>query len=1364
MSFTVPTMQRVESFSIRGGNPPGAVGGPSLTEFPDAVVAEKPLPPWSRHASAAHLLNPQRSFMKQHGRPPLNDQATIVFVDVQSSAHLWETMPDVMRSQVPLYREVLRAKRVAHEGYLVDSLGDRFVFAFGGPLSACRFALDVQLALCAAEWSAELCENPDTPTELVRGSTSLYLWRGLRAAIGIQHGANPSVDLSSGATFYSGEAVEVASLLQLIAVGGEILIPGEVQGAVFNYINSSTAIIEPVGRLSMHRCKATVYRVVHAQHQARLHYLQRDLATAEEGGVDGLKDVRSCIASHYITAAPTLFHAPPRGTVAAVSIALAHLKEIRENPQLKEKDVETVLHLYRKAVEAVARNNRGHMSRFFDCHYDVVFQQPYDAVNFALKLHQQLVDTQWSDDIMMMPQCANVRVQSHTIFNGPRIRAGVHLYEGAFPETDGLTGAGVYDAHREGKNAAALCSMALPGETLITGPVVDLVMKNIDRLKYPVCEPAMASTLPSGDAMATLHQLFPAALAQRAAFLKRSMQLAGEPGDDRTEAIEVATRNLTTLQQKLEDKDRLIATLERQTEEKTQVIASMRRNIEGRGFREVNVRDELLRIEGAAFHTDACYLLALSFAHVAPLLEQWPDEFPLAVNVFDEFATTLLASFGGIEIRRANSGTVRILTFNDVHSAVDYWLSVVRNVQHLPWPERLLQSEHAGAVMASDLKPGLHPSLDTMVWKGLRPIAALVVGVPDSALNPCTRTMVAAGGIVNDVVLVMRRAEEGELLMPEDLGQDAAVVCEDRVTNGVFEQLPALRATRVYPAELVYRHLDAGRRMAALGADVANQPLIPRHDTRRAAALIVHVVMQKSSLFEGTNIFSNDIDTFHLVMKNLLEEHKGVLITATRTEYLIGFTDIADGSDFAVRIHYALLRAPWSLPLLRLPECRLRYGDQGLMMGGIMASVGCHAVHDASLQLDLVDGTDVWVHKELAVPYLMTRDAEPGQTISTLAALPHLQAVKRFAVFHEVIGSVVMPTDNVPGLIYAVLPSALRGRVVAFAEDAKERQLSATAEDYQKAQLRVTKRRMEHAEGMVRDRNAIGAIPAVESGVQEAVHEINHRAMKLARTQFVKMVRAQVTAEDTLAVLETVSMMAEDPLYFSDEHKQKNTTPQHQGLLFHHLETAGVCRRSIFDRQQANQLIVKATMGEDFQYDEEPAFGVGDRSASFRGLGTRESANNRSMRRTKSFANPDASVASMPSRRGSARDLSAGTIPAEDAVRLHVDVERFANLILMFGIAQGAGEQGNEELLRSWIEPVYENVCPDGIHPNTAIESRLRDLARQTRSLDITEDVKHGIDAEELYRSVVANLSLALQRLCLEAGSPAAQSFRIAKK
>ena len=151
----------------------------------------------------------------------------MVFTDVQGSTSLWERDRSAMQRSLALHNACFRALLADLGGYEVKTEGDAFMVAFPDVVSAATWCLTVQATLLALDWPAGILALSDAAE--VAAPNGDLIFRGLRVRMGIHVGEpDPHVDPLTGRMDYFGPVVNKAARVSGSAVGGQVVVSGEV--------------------------------------------------------------------------------------------------------------------------------------------------------------------------------------------------------------------------------------------------------------------------------------------------------------------------------------------------------------------------------------------------------------------------------------------------------------------------------------------------------------------------------------------------------------------------------------------------------------------------------------------------------------------------------------------------------------------------------------------------------------------------------------------------------------------------------------------------------------------------------------------------------------------------------------------------------------------------------------------------------------------------------------------------------------------------------------------------------------------------------------------------------------------------------
>eukprot|EP00667_Euglena_gracilis_P002204 EG_transcript_2203 len=173
----------------------------------------------------------------------------IVFTDIESSTHLWATIPTEMAAALEVHHSTTRAILRQCGLYEVKTLGDSFMCATKDPWAAAVFGLELQRRLFAAPWGTDAIdfayaekdrlaqEEPGINLSsrvhfVLRGELS-DCWRGLRVRVGIHYGPGEvRFDSVARGYDYYGTVVNTAARICSVGHGGQLLISDAVHLAL----------------------------------------------------------------------------------------------------------------------------------------------------------------------------------------------------------------------------------------------------------------------------------------------------------------------------------------------------------------------------------------------------------------------------------------------------------------------------------------------------------------------------------------------------------------------------------------------------------------------------------------------------------------------------------------------------------------------------------------------------------------------------------------------------------------------------------------------------------------------------------------------------------------------------------------------------------------------------------------------------------------------------------------------------------------------------------------------------------------------------------------------------------------------------
>ncbi|KAJ9466380.1 Adenylate cyclase [Diplonema papillatum] len=218
----------------------------SFTRILTTILVFKPYLPEAVFASYTGLSVSPRCLPipKDVEAPGLHtSNAAIVFTDIKSSTATWDVCPDGMKRGLQIHNEVIRGVIAKYAGYEVKTIGDAFMAAFEGILTAVEFSLEVHEALYEAPWPAALLEVPVC-------SSVPDAWNGLRLRIGVNSGLvsvekNVVVDRYD----YFGHTVNKAARLEGCCYPGAVAVTRGSFEEIQEYVS---CVVIPRGDVSLH--------------------------------------------------------------------------------------------------------------------------------------------------------------------------------------------------------------------------------------------------------------------------------------------------------------------------------------------------------------------------------------------------------------------------------------------------------------------------------------------------------------------------------------------------------------------------------------------------------------------------------------------------------------------------------------------------------------------------------------------------------------------------------------------------------------------------------------------------------------------------------------------------------------------------------------------------------------------------------------------------------------------------------------------------------------------------------------------------------------------------------------------------------
>eukprot|EP00658_Telonema_sp_P-2_P023198 TRINITY_DN19287_c0_g1_i2.p1 TRINITY_DN19287_c0_g1~~TRINITY_DN19287_c0_g1_i2.p1 ORF type:complete len:1186 (+),score=142.67 TRINITY_DN19287_c0_g1_i2:52-3609(+) len=415
-----------------------------------------------------------------------------------------------------------------------------------------------------------------------------------------------------------------------------------------------------------------------------------------------------------------------------------------------------------------------------------------------------------------------------------------------------------------------------------------------------------------------------------------------------------------------------------------------------------------------------------------------------------------------------------------------------------------------------------------------------------------------------------------------------------------------------------------------------------------------------------------------------------------------------------------------------------------------------------------------------------------------------------------------------PISVYQFIPVELQFRAALFIQ---EDHISLTSSSKGGSSLTKMKtqaqkdsdRREEIAKAIEEDSEFLTTVELTMNPIEHPVYKNSHQNGHIV-SQLAYHKKRALTCEKTLALLESVNMMSQENIQhpYTNEAPRRHSVvtgqrlknrkgfPPHMQLVLRELETSpSIAKDVLFDRRYAAELIYGKGLGADGDDDDvsENSEHIDDNDTNASTINTTKialdsTANStilgvRAAGRSKKNNTSHASLLnSSPIRKEVDEDVASShkggggggaspnpkgeapeptriskirqAVQPEDLVQLHIDVDRFTNLMLLHG--------PNGHMVRTWLESYPEFIAPDGntstttpshaagggmtpthfnhgdddalLSPSSASE------AKDLRRLRVLTSMKTpvGMDMEtmnfdKMRHSVIANLSLLLYRL-----------------
>lgn len=1157
---------------------------------------------------------------------------------------------------------------------------------------------------------------------------------------------------------YEGHATDTASYLSCIGVGGEILMTKavvdlvdveavtEVLAGHFQYkylislgatgcpISDFTPILRYWGDLGYHFSKSSIFRIVSPTLAAREAHFRRDLVNAERA---------------FATQQATSFRGPfdevppPSATlagrpIAMLGVSLSDWDIAKKNcPPAATTAAKSMVFA---AIRDLSVTCRGYVSRIYNsCEAFVIcFDEVLNAVNFGLKIHDHLMSLEWPESILRIPQFSRVEIEKNLLFNGPRVQCGLAVC------TPGkrTTGTSVLFTYRDaltqrllycggGSELVSLYTQqAVGGELLVPVEAISIITKHHEFLGFAIQSHCVDVSTQTSDTLIALYQVFTRKRRLAASYVNRETRLRSE--DDAAtdnKIVKMYEEQIAVLKEKLYNKDQSIKRLDNIIGEKNNVIAEIRSEVMKHAHYRYSLQDTLDRMAiSSSRQTIESVLVGVSFSGAEELFTRMPTEAAAAAKIFGKLVDTVAQECHARIVNRLPSGVARIYQFGEPSRAVDFWFKIFDRSINLDWPQKLDETQIAGLVRAADIVENLHPNLDQVVWRGLRPIAAMDYGLPSSQFEGISKTYVPYGPEIDFIGDMLAAAAEGDCIVSTN--------CSSILHKSLSKQHPTARLTP-YGEESCDRLVNndaAGRmRLKALRTVFPPNRNVVGHKARNIhKCLAVFVTIADVNGLEDK--FTSDVVTFQKCVEGMIGEYEGTMIgcDGKGCRYSLLFEDIDNGIDFMSTIHSILMHCPWSSALLREPEFADRIHEDKQIMGGIAARVGAHILHDVTVLVQKFGGYSLFKHTELAIPVVLSHHAHAGETLATEEVFTELmQSTKERSakIYPDLIAALAVEEVRAhPIHVYQILPMELHFRSALFLEEDRINADPVERERRKAQSKKSTQRRKQYFDAIVKDDAMLQTCERTLNPIDDPVR-LNQRLYQHVKASVDEDRRRAKTSLSTLQMLEAISMMTEDRAALPPSSRGY---PFHVHLVLYLMENTAMCRDPSFSKKYAVELL-SADWGAS---DDPEATTINSILSHVEGTAGGRGRNIATCKSTDGEADPHTPTETFAARMQRMKDQK---VLPEDLVQLHVDIERFSNILELHGVSI--------ETARQWVS-CFPDLCMGDVEGGvSALAKQLRLLSSMKATIGLSID---DIDADTIRRSIVANLSHLILQMVFE--------------
>ena len=391
------------------------------------------------HHVFAEELKTRRNHFKKDDPPAVEEppvgnttpapagEVTLVFTTIHNSRKLWEAAQGGMMAGLELHNHLIRSTLAECDGYEVHAEGGAFAAAFGSPLAAARWAMQVQTALLALEWPEELLAVRECKPINNSAGTSL-LWRGLRLRMGIHTGWPLCQESPGGKVDYLGPVSIKGMRILEHCHGGEVLVSRElderlrveIEECDDPFLNEiSTKTLENLGGFEGEKVfsllpKALSERTKKAQRAEIVGETVLEMKQLNEDQERELAELDHKLQKAELEA--------PKGEIAILHTAACIPGLWNVAPAVASQSVDILVEIYRSLLE----KNAGYVIRSDGDFIAIAFQTIEAAVKFAASLQTLCLTAEWPDALLSFTDIAVKIVEDGTtLFSGLQTRTSI---------------------------------------------------------------------------------------------------------------------------------------------------------------------------------------------------------------------------------------------------------------------------------------------------------------------------------------------------------------------------------------------------------------------------------------------------------------------------------------------------------------------------------------------------------------------------------------------------------------------------------------------------------------------------------------------------------------------------------------------------------------------------------------------------------------------------------------------------------------------------------------------------------------------------------------------------------------------------